>query len=199
MTAPERRRLIVLGSVLAVVAAATFWPRGSSPVSAREGALPSARRATTRSGAPVALSPELVPTLAPVDAKPGIAPVERDIFRFAPPTPTRVPTVPPPTPTPIPMVGSPRFIGPLPLPPTPTPTPIIPPAIPYKLLGMFGPYERLIAAFEENGRLINAREGDVLVGRFIVKKVNKESVDFSFVGLPSEITRRLPMETKAAK
>ncbi len=86
----------------------------------------------------------------------------------------------------------------LPAPP-PTPTPIIPPPIPYKLVGLFGPLDRPIAAFEDNGRLINAREGDVLDGRFIVRKVNKESVDFAFVGLPKDITRRLAMTTEAAR
>jgi hypothetical protein len=44
---------------------------------------------------------------------------------------------------------------------------------------------------EDNGRLINAREGDTLDGRFIVNRVNRESIDFAFVGLPKDITRRL--------
>ena len=74
-----------------------------------------------------------------------------------------------------------------------TVTPIIPPAVPYKAVGMFGPRDRMIAALEEGGRLIGAREGDVLDGRFILKKINRESIDFAFVGLPPEITRRIPI------
>jgi hypothetical protein len=58
---------------------------------------------------------------------------------------------------------------------------------------MFGPRDRMIAALEDGGRLIGAREGDVLDGRFILKKINRESIDFAFVGLPPEITRRIPI------
>jgi hypothetical protein len=97
------------------------------------------------------------------------------------------------------MPGEKRFIGPMPLPPPPTPTPIIPPPITYKLVGLFGSTDKPIAAFEDGGRLINAREGDVLDGRFIVRKINKESVDFAFVGLPKEITRRLALGAEAAR
>ena len=46
-------------------------------------------------------------------------------------------------------------------------------------------------ALEDNGRLINARAGDTIDGRFILRNINQESVDFAFVGLPSDITRRL--------
>jgi hypothetical protein len=123
---------------------------------------------------------------------PGGEKVRRDIFRFYD-APTPTPTPVPPTPTPLPASGTRSFIGPVKPPPPPTPTPIIPPAIPYKAIGLFGPREKPIVAFEEGGRLIGAREGDVLDGRFIVKKINRESVDFAFVGLPPEITRRLPL------
>jgi hypothetical protein len=60
-------------------------------------------------------------------------------------------------------------------------------------MGLFGPKDNPIVALEDNGRLINAREGDTVDERFIVVKINRESVDFGFVGLPSEITRRVPM------
>jgi hypothetical protein len=197
MTAPERSRLIVLVGVLVVVAALAFWPRGGGggETSARERAQAGGRRVAGKPGASTAsVSPDAVPTLAALDPEhSGNGPVERDIFHFAQPTPTRVPTPAPPTPTPLPKQGEGNFIGPRPLTPTPTNTPIIPPPIPYKLVGMFGPVDRPIAAFEDNGRLINAREGDVLDGRFIVHKVNRESVDFAFVGLPKDITRRLPI------
>jgi hypothetical protein len=51
----------------------------------------------------------------------------------------------------------------------------------------------MIAALEDGGRLISAREGDILDGRFILQKINRESIDFAFVGLPPEITRRIPI------
>jgi hypothetical protein len=192
----ERNRLIALVAVLVIVAATAFWPRGGDVgASARERA-GGGRRTAGKPGATTAsVSPDALPTLALPDARqPDLAPVVRNPFGFAQPTPTRVPTPAPPTPTPLPVQGGPLFIGPRLPTPTPTNTPIIPPPIPYKLVGRFGPDERPIAAFEDNGRLINAREGDVLDGRFIVRKVNRESVDFAFVGLPKDITRRLPMQ-----
>ena len=118
--------------------------------------------------------------------------MNRNVFRFydkPTPTPTPLPT---PRPTPI-LPGSPLFIGPMPIPPTPTPTPIVPPAIPYKVIGRFGPKESPIVALEEGSRIINAREGDVVDGRFKIHKINRESVDISFPGLPPEITRRIPI------
>jgi hypothetical protein len=200
VTKSDQRRLATLLAVLAGVSAFAFWPRATVPVSARARAVPAERRGASRSGPAAVYAPEQVPTLGPLEPRSvGSVPVERNIFNFPAPTKTRVPTPAPPTPTPIPVPGSARFIGPMQPPPPPTPTPIIPPPIPYKLVGLFGPLERPIAAFEDNGRLINAREGDVLDGRFIVRKVNKESVDFAFVGLPKDITRRLAMTTEAAR
>ncbi len=48
-------------------------------------------------------------------------------------------------------------------------------------------------SLEEGGRIINAREGDVVDGRFRIHKINRESVDISFPGLPDSITRRIPI------
>jgi hypothetical protein len=137
--------------------------------------------------------PESVPDLARAAAR-GSADesVRRNVFRFFDaPTPTARPT-PIPTPTPI-VPCSPQFVGPCPIQPTPTPTPIVPPAIPFKALGVFGPRDAQIVSLEEGSRIINAREGDVVDGRFIIKKINRESIDFAFKGIPPEITRRIPI------
>ena len=61
------------------------------------------------------------------------------------------------------------------------------------MIGRFGPKESPIVALEEGSRIINAREGDVVDGRFKIHKINRESVDISFPGLPPEITRRIPI------
>ena len=66
-------------------------------------------------------------------------------------------------------------------------------AIPFKALGVFGSRDEPIVSLEEGGRIINTREGDTVDGRFIVRKINRESVDFAFTGLPPEITRRIPI------
>ena len=181
------RLLLVLLAVAAVAAALTWWPtkRDEAPAD-----IPGAERARVARGP---LDPSSVPDLAQVPPRGASAgEVNRNVFRFydkPTPTPTRVPT---PRPTPI-MPGSPLFVGPMPIPPTPTPTPIVPPAIPYKVLGKFGPRDNPIVSLEEGGRIINAREGDVVDGRFKIHKINRESVDISFPGLPPEITRRIPI------
>ena len=190
-TAPQpktnTRLLLALLAVAAAAAALTWWPTKSDEVPA---GIPGAERARLVRG-PVDAS--AVPDLAQVPPRGASAgEVSRNVFRFydkPTPTPTPVPT---PRPTPI-APGSPLFVGPMPIPPTPTPTPIVPPAIPYKVLGKFGPRDSPIVALEEGGRIINAREGDVVDGRFRVHKINRESVDISFPGLPPEITRRIPI------
>lgn len=179
--------LVVLG-----LAGLSYFPRGgggAETAGVPPGAPVAGRPRTARTGA----DPESVPDLTRVAARGGADErVGRNVFRFYDsPTPTPRPT-PIPTPTPI-LPGSPLYTGPMPIQPTPTPTPIIPPSIPYRVLGVFGPRDAVIVSLEEGGRIINAREGDVVDGRFRVHRINRESVDFSFPGLPPEITRRIPI------
>jgi hypothetical protein len=180
--------LFVLVLVLGL-AGLSYVPRGSgAPEAPASAPVPGRPRA-----ARVGVDPEAVPDLTRLAAR-GSADerVGRNVFRFYDaPTPTPRPT-PIPTPTPVPP-GSPRFVGPMPIQPTPTPTPIIPPNIPYKVLGVFGSRDELIVSLEDGGRIINAREKDVVDGRFRIHKINRESVDFSFPGLPPEITKRIPI------
>jgi hypothetical protein len=182
------RRQAVLLAVLAVLAAWVFWPKDQFQPGP---GTPDAPRQSARGAVRVAAE---LPPLEDLKAERGAlgGSVHRNVFRFYD-TPTPVPPTPRPTATPVPVQGSGSFIGPLQPTPTPTATPIVPPTVPYKAVGLFGPRERMIAALEEGGRLIGAREGDVLDGRFILKKINRESLDFAFVGLPPEITRRIPI------
>ena len=189
--APKANLKLLLFALAAALgfAALSYLPKGSE---APEG--PATTPASGRPRAARSVSdPESVPDLTRVAAR-GYAEehVGRNVFRFfESPTPTPRPT-PIPTPTPV-LPGSPLFVGAMPIQPTPTPTPIIPPNIPYKVLGVFGSRDALIVSLEEGGRIINAREGDVVDGRFKIHKINRESVDFSFSGLPPEITRRIPI------
>ena len=186
----SRKGLLALLALLVVVLALRFWPRGleTAPASPRASATGPAARP---GGTPPA--PSEIPPLAFNQERGEIGgAVVRNVFSFhVPPTPTPRPA--PPVPTPIPAPGSAQFIGPRLPTPTPPPTPIVPPAIPYRAIGVFGPREKPIVTFEEGSRLINAREGDILDGRFILRRVGRESVDFAFVGLPPEITRRIPV------
>jgi hypothetical protein len=193
VSAPPRQAKTRMGLLLALLAAVagaaalTWWPTKQDEAPA--GVPGSERAALVRATS----DPSSVPDLARVAPRGAAAgEVSRNVFRFydrPTPLPTPVPT---PRPTPI-GPGSPLYVGPMPIPPTPTPTPIIPPAIPYKVIGKFGERENPIVSLEEGGRIINAREGDVVDGRFRIHKINRESVDISFPGLPPEITRRIPI------
>ena len=190
----SRRNLLLLLGLLVVVAAVRFWPGGGTEPQAPARA--AVAQADRRTGAPSSAGD--IPPLALGQGRGEIGgAVVRNVFAFhVPPTPTARPL--PPTPTPFPVPGSADFIGPRLPTPTPTATPIVPPAIPFRALGIFGPRDRPIVTFEDGPRLINAREGDVLDGRFILRRVGRESVDFAFVGLPPEITRRIPVLPPAA-
>lgn len=68
-----------------------------------------------------------------------------------------------------------------------------PPEVTLSYLGSFGPDGRRIAVFTaSDGRsVINALEGDVIEGKFVVVKIGFESVDLGFVGFPDAAPRRL--------
>jgi hypothetical protein len=194
MSAPRGARksglkplLFVLAAVLGL-AALSYLPKGGAP-GTPEGVRDSGRPRPSRAG----VDPESVPDLKGVEVRGGADErVNRNVFRFYDsPTPTPRPT-PVPTPTPV-LPGSPLYVGPMPIQPTSTPTPIVPPDLPFKALGVFGPRDALIVSLEAGSRIINAREGDTVDVRFIIRKINRESVDFGFTGLPPEITKRIPI------
>jgi hypothetical protein len=173
-------------SSAAAAAAALRGPRaGNASPDAADAPAPVARER----GSAKVTSPDEVPLLKPEDFGP--APVKgstdtgRDLFGLHDPTP-----VPPPTPTPHgPLAGEAGFVGPLP-PPPPTPTPK-PPEITFKFLGTFGPKEHPIAVLREGDSIYNARAGDILFGKFVLRKVGYESIDVGFVGFADTETKRL--------
>ncbi|HYK42760.1 MAG TPA: hypothetical protein VE007_10260 [Thermoanaerobaculia bacterium] len=132
---------------------------------------------------PIVTTKDLEPLRAPRSAAPG-----RNIFDQRPPTPVPPPTA-TPAPPPPPGPGSPAFIGPLP-PPPPTPTPA-PPDVSFKFIGTFGPKDRPVAVLVQGDQIVNARAGDVVFDRFILRRVGYESVDVGFVGFRPTETRRL--------
>ena len=138
------------------------------------------------------VAPEDVPFISVEDLNPPRArrpgDQERNIFDVREPTKPPAPT-PTPAPPPPPAPGSAAFIGPLP-PPPPTPTPV-PPEISFKFIGTFGPKDQPIAVLVSGDQLVNARAGDVVFERFILRNVGYESVDIGFVGYPPSVTKRL--------
>ena len=111
----------------------------------------------------------------------------RNIFDFRAPTAKPLPSPTPAPPSP-PAPGSAVFVGPLP-PPGPTPTPV-PPEITFKFIGTFGPKDQPIAVLIAGDQIVNARAGEVVFERFIVRRIGYESIDVGFVG-PWRETRRV--------
>jgi hypothetical protein len=198
-----RRQAILLAALAAVlVLAVVRWrPGGSAPGSAsgvaeqpRAGGSASIDEETgpARGGRRLSskeVSPDEVPVISrkDFDAPPsrGSAESGRDLFDLREPT-----RVPPPTATPRPPVpGEPNYIGPLP-PPPPTPTPK-PPEVSFKFLGSFGPKDQPIAVIQQGDEVFNARAGDTLFGKFVIRRVGYESIDVGFVGFAPSETRRL--------
>ncbi|HXU45791.1 MAG TPA: hypothetical protein VN783_09705 [Thermoanaerobaculia bacterium] len=66
-----------------------------------------------------------------------------------------------------------------------------PPPITFHYLGTFGPKNRPIAVFSDGKDIVNAREGEILRGKFVVAKIGYESVDIKFVDFPDVPAQRL--------
>lgn len=66
-----------------------------------------------------------------------------------------------------------------------------PPPFTMAYLGNFGPPERRIAVFSDGQSIINAEEGEVIGGKFIVAHIGYESVDIKAVGYPDAPPQRL--------
>jgi hypothetical protein len=119
----------------------------------------------------------------------GSSEVSRDLFKFKEP--------PPPKPKPAPPAyigpGNPRFVGPLP--PPPPPPPPQPPAIAFQFTGTFGSTKEPVAAIVQGDKLILVRRGDVVDGKFIIRRVGYESLDVGFVGFPEGEVRRIPISS----
>ncbi len=66
-----------------------------------------------------------------------------------------------------------------------------PPPFTWSYLGNFGPASHRIAVFADGDKVYNAREGEVIGGKFIVAQIGYESVDIRFVGFPDWPAQRL--------
>ena len=75
----------------------------------------------------------------------------------------------------------------------PPPPPPVPPKFPYKFIGMFGRPQSPIATFAREGEIVNARVGDVIEGKFILRRIGIESAEIGFTGFPPDVTQRIPL------
>lgn len=173
-------------------------------------------RATGRSAAANS-TPGVEPVrLDLLEAESGSYTIDRNIFAYReppPPPPPPAPTPPPPPPDRdkdgvpdfsdnCPDVANPDQqdidrdgIGTVcddPETPPPPPKPK-PPQFTWKFIGMFGPPKTPIATFARDGEILNAKVGDVIEGKFILRRIGIESVEIGFTGFPADATQRVPL------
>lgn len=75
----------------------------------------------------------------------------------------------------------------------PPPPPPTPPQFQWKFIGMFGPARNPIATFTREGEIVNARAGEIIEGKFILRRIGIESAEIGYVGFPPDITLRVPL------
>ena len=78
-------------------------------------------------------------------------------------------------------------------PPPPPPPKPVPPGFNYRYIGTFGSAANPIATFARDGEIVNARVGDIIDNRFILRGIGIESVEIGFVGFPADERRRIPI------
>jgi hypothetical protein len=78
-------------------------------------------------------------------------------------------------------------------PPPPPPPKPVPPAFTYKYIGTFGSPGNTIATFARDGDIVNARVGDVIDGKYILRGIGIESVEIAFIGFPPDERQRIPL------
>lgn len=175
----------------------------------------------TRSGAVPSTAMQAPPGVDPVrldllEAESGSYSSDRNLFAFKepPPPPPPPPVQPPPPPPDQDKDGVPDFrdncvstanpdqqdidrdgIGsvcdePETPPPPPPPTP---PQFTWKFIGMFGRPQSPIATFARDGDIVNARAGETIEGKFIVRRIGIESVEIGYIGFPPDQTLRVPL------
>lgn len=180
----------VLGALLLLIILRAT-PAGSPPAPAeRGGDSETGYRPSFGKKEDTKVSPDQLPDIDPSALRPpsaGIGEPKRDIFKFRePPPPPPPPRRPPATPP-----GAAAFIGPLP--PPPPPPPPTPPAVPFQFTGTLGPAQAPVAVLVEGDRLVLARQGETVDGKFIIRKIGYESIDVGFVGFPESNRQRIPV------
>ncbi|HKR66256.1 MAG TPA: thrombospondin type 3 repeat-containing protein [Thermoanaerobaculia bacterium] len=75
----------------------------------------------------------------------------------------------------------------------PPPPPPVPPQFTWKFIGMFGSAKNPIATFAREGDIVNARVGETIEGKFILRRIGIESAEIGYVGFPPDVTQRVPL------
>ncbi|MGE0450198.1 MAG: hypothetical protein AB7Q29_11515 [Vicinamibacterales bacterium] len=179
--APDRRRLVLLVSILIVVSlvgAYQYWP-GASPAG---GGVP-ARGAAGQGGAVPALEAPDVRLRVLNERRPAPEAVERNPFRYGS---TRRPAREAPAPRPMTRDDA----------PPPVETPSGPPAVPPIAMRFIGlveatEHEDRIAILSDGRGIYRGREGDIIEGRYRILRIGGESVDMAYLDGRGRQTIRL--------
>lgn len=178
--APERRRLIILGSLLGlvtVVALYQFWPTDGVSVPGQ----PGARGRTAAATATGVTAPDVrLHALEGTKPRPE-ATTQRDLFRFR----TR-PAPPAPRPTP-PVTAAPGTA-----PSGAAATPTLPP-ITMRFIGLVESPEqsRKIAILSDGRGIYQGSEGDIIEGRYRILRIGVESLEIAYLDGRGRQTIRL--------
>jgi hypothetical protein len=134
---------------------------------------------------PLFSAPDVTPVSDP-EPRSGAYSIHRNLFSFDEPPPRVIAPV-----VEIPVAAP--AVTPVETPRVEEPSVPQPPAFDYRYIGRFGPEANPIAAFARNGEIVNARRGETIDGRFVVRTIGLESVDIGFVAFPAASPRRVGM------
>jgi hypothetical protein len=202
--------------LIAVFAIYTFAAPEARDAAGAPGVATTPSRVAARTG--VTSTPGVEPVHKELlDAETGSYRSDRNLFAYRepPPPPPPAPAPPPPPPPDEDKDGIPDFRDNCPSTPNPDqrdidrdgigaaceqtpeiappPPPPVPPQFTWKFIGMFGRQQSPIATFSRDGDILNAKAGDVIEGKFILKRIGIESVEIGFVGFPPDQTQRIPL------
>lgn len=164
----DRRRLVLGGAAIAVLAAVIWSMRTAAPVPATSA--PAAGEPAGRQAAPAPVPPVKLETLSATREEPGDQ--GRNPFRYQPKV-----VAPPPRPvTAAPPAGTVDAPPPAPVPAGPPP----PPPIPLKFIGLLERANGVKWAVLSDGKnVMHGREGDIVEGRYRIVKIGTESVELT--------------------
>ncbi|MDX1501021.1 MAG: hypothetical protein R3325_01575 [Thermoanaerobaculia bacterium] len=177
----QQKQVALLTALLALFAVVVLRPfvRSGGGVGATPGAGVLAALDPDRPSEVELLNLELL------ERKPATFSPDRDPFRFE--VARRPPPPPPPRPAPRPAQQRPVEQRPAPA----QPAGPQPPPVDFTYLGSFGPDGGRIAVFTDRAEIYNARVGEVVKEKFVVRGIGYESADIGFLDFPKEPPRRL--------
>ena len=122
--------------------------------------------------------------------------IGRNLFRYGAPKP---PQAPPGAPAGKPAIWRPGGGAPPPAADQPLTPPVVqtappkpqPPPVTVRYLGAFGPKGRTVAVFTDGGEIYDVFEGETFASKYVLRRINLETVELGFVGFPDDQIEKL--------